>query len=602
MLSIVLCLLVLLFLLAFCLPVYTLLVIYCICIFSLVMTHNNEFFVDTIISTNSTNASCAAYCSYNTNNEVTNNDPQARSAVCIGTPLTSHLCSAANVSVALNCFCAVSDNDLGTWTLPTAFNPMTGIADISLCQQRCDALGAQCQGYIYNRSTQTCTLKSQLLPDTQTSYVNASIYGVSSINMYNISPGPDTIPDIWYTFDDYTPVFTNIQNYGTLGTPYNGTLATGLASGTKATVTLSPIAYNNNIVLTNCLSLSVAQKQYMSIPTFTFGGGSFTVCFWYNAATGNSTYSRVFDFGNGSPSQNLIFLFQSSTLTCQIYNDTTRIVNTTIMNTGSSANGSWRHIALVCTYTTDTSCTYTCYVNSISGISFVGPVLLQTSRTNNYIGKSNWSTDPYITMSMNDFRLYSTALTSSQINSIMYSIFLPPIPSNFPSLTFTNKNGSTYSNGLFTLPAASSVSYCYCNYGMSLLNKIVSFDVKSEYIGNFVFFANNTGAGQMIRVETRKTSGYTTAAITTTTSWTAWTPPTLNATTEYKSFNPNQWYHFDVVFTAVPGTDNLSIQLALYVDSSLWYSKYTVSNKGNYIGFNGDKDSGKTYFKNLSIR
>ena len=597
--SFILCLLVPLFVLLSFLPVCYTSVLLCTLLFGLFLTHENEPFMDTIISTTSTNASCAAYCAYNKNNEVTNNDPQAHSAVCIGTPLASHSCSASNVS-ALNCFCAVSDNNSGTWTLPTSFSPITGIANVSLCQKRCDTLGVQCQGYTYNRSTQTCTLRAQLLLDTQTSAVNASSYLVS-INMYYISPGPSIIPALWYTFNDYTPLSALINNYGTLGISCNGTLATGLTGGTKATVTLSPITYNNNIVLTNCLSLSLAQKQYMSIPSFTFGGGDFTVCFWYNTS-GTGGYARVFDFGNGAPAQNLLLDFQTSTLKLYMNNGTTtipQINHTSLMTAGTSADGSWRHLALVCTYGTATSCTYTCYANGTSsGISFTGPALLQTSRTKNYIGRSNWSADPYIDMSMNDFRLYSSALTPSQINSIMYSIFLPSVPSTVAPLTFTHKNSSTYTNEVFTLPATSpSYSYCYCNYGMSLLNKIVSFDVLTQQLGDFFFYSSSTGLGQMLRIETRSSFS---GGILASASWTSWSNPATTAT--YPKFTSNRWYHFDIVFTAVPGATD--IQLALYVDSALWYSGYKVLNKGNYIGFHGDGGTANTttYFKNFSIQ
>ena len=52
---------------------------------------------------------------------------------------------------------------------------------------------------------------------------------------------------------------------------------------------------------TNYLSLiggSSTNGGYMQLPTFTFGGGGWSVCFWYNkaASTINESAARIFDF------------------------------------------------------------------------------------------------------------------------------------------------------------------------------------------------------------------------------------------------------------------------------------------------------------------
>ena len=88
-------------------------------------------------------------------------------------------------------------------------------------------------------------------------------------------------PVLWYSFDTYTSG-TSVPNDGSLGTAYNGTLVT-VGTG-SATVISSDCA-----VGTKCLSLNTGQNGsstssnggYMSIPSFTFGGTSYTVCIWY---------------------------------------------------------------------------------------------------------------------------------------------------------------------------------------------------------------------------------------------------------------------------------------------------------------------------------
>jgi hypothetical protein len=103
------------------------------------------------------------------------------------------------------------------------------------------------------------------------------------------------VPLLWYTFDDWTSGSTVINN-GTLGITNNGTLQNGA----------SIVSQTRNSVTSNCLSLTAASSQYMFIPSFMFGGGSFSVCFWYKTPS-NTTNARIFDFGSGAVlNQNLI--------------------------------------------------------------------------------------------------------------------------------------------------------------------------------------------------------------------------------------------------------------------------------------------------------
>ena len=119
-------------------------------------------------------------------------------------------------------------------------------------------------------------------------------------------------PILKYSFDTWTSG-TSIANEGSLGSAYNGTLNT-VGSGT-ATIISSDKANG-----TQCLSLNTnnggnattTRGGYMSIPAFTFGGTSYTICCWYKKNTATETWARLFDFSNGSGNQNIVVGFNGS--------------------------------------------------------------------------------------------------------------------------------------------------------------------------------------------------------------------------------------------------------------------------------------------------
>ena len=223
---------------------------------------------------------------------------------------------------------------------------------------------------------------------------------------------PDYTLVLWYTFNDWT-AGSSIINNGALGTSNNGTLYGGTIP-----------AISRNGVTTLCLSLSRSSTQYMFIPSFTFGGGSFTVCFWYKKSVQNEQYTRVFDFAgiNTFGLQNFLIHFNSDTLSFFSSDTPTTNINNSInlMPASTSCDGQWRHIALVCTFHTPTVSKYTCYVNGVVGVTFTGPVVMNATRTSNFIGQSN-GTDGTTTLLLDDFRLYSRALSTSDIITVYNS-------------------------------------------------------------------------------------------------------------------------------------------------------------------------------------
>ena len=159
-------------------------------------------------------------------------------------------------------------------------------------------------------------------------------------------------PILKYSFDTWTSG-TSIANEGSLGSAYNGTLNT-VGSGT-ATIISSDKANG-----TQCLSLNTnnggnaatTSGGYMSIPAFTFGGTSFTICFWYkkSSATANEKNARILNFFGNSPTDPSLIIKFSSTSNCLAYykGDSNGTDSFTITNIIS--DDIWRHVTIVFDY------------------------------------------------------------------------------------------------------------------------------------------------------------------------------------------------------------------------------------------------------------
>ncbi|RYD27286.1 MAG: hypothetical protein EOP87_21395, partial [Verrucomicrobiaceae bacterium] len=134
-----------------------------------------------------------------------------------------------------------------------------------------------------------------------------------------------------------------------------------------------------------------------------------TVAAWINWDGGND-WQRVFDFGN-STSQNFMLTPRSSGNTMRFV-----IVNGGAeqqLNTTVPATGQWVHVAV--TLSGDTGRLYVNGVQATTGSITINPSDFMP--TKNYIGKSQWP-DPLFNGRIEDFRVYSRALSSTEITAL----------------------------------------------------------------------------------------------------------------------------------------------------------------------------------------
>jgi hypothetical protein len=230
------------------------------------------------------------------------------------------------------------------------------------------------------------------------------------------SGGPTTMvygpmPLIWYTFDSSG---TDSSGHG-----YNATLSSGATINTSA-----------KVVGSGCLDLTAndgtisGKTAYVTLPTFTLSG-TFTVACWVKLTSYGTGWPRLFNFYGST--NGVVFI-----PTDQSYID---FIQETGGNGvwpafgpgwGNMANASnyfplntWVHMIFV--YDNSASSTpIDLYING-SAISIYDNWVAKTPQgtlTNNVIGHSDAGGDSDIKGYVDDFRVYNTALTSSQITAL----------------------------------------------------------------------------------------------------------------------------------------------------------------------------------------
>jgi endoglucanase len=193
------------------------------------------------------------------------------------------------------------------------------------------------------------------------------------------------------------------------GNGWNGTLQNGAAWSTGLSG--------------NALSLN-GSGAYATLPAGVVNGVTdFTITAWVNLAA-NPSWARIFDFGTGT--NNYMFL-------CANPNNANAL--RFAINSGSGeqqingtalALGTWTHVAV-----TMTGGVGTLYINGLAVGTSAGMTLNPSSlgsTTNNYIGKSQFN-DPYFSGKIDDFRIYASGLSGSQVASLYKAGLAPTIAS-----------------------------------------------------------------------------------------------------------------------------------------------------------------------------
>ena len=266
----------------------------------------------------------------------------------------------------------------------------------------------------------------------------------------------EPIPVLKYSFDSCIPgsSATTVTNEGSY-TGMDGTFVKVNSGKYEIIQSANSPTGKNYLSFTGG---SNSNGAYISLPTFTFGGSAWSVCFWYNKAanTINETSARIFDFSTPVTAQKGFGLyFYGGTGQLSYYQYDANHTGAATLNSTSCLDGVWRHVAFVF----DTSINkYKIYFNGVLFSIFNWPTIENYTRSYCFIGKSMWGSDSYPTYLLDDFRLYDCTLSQSNISSICGN-------------TFYNNNvlvSSLFNSYVPSGTSASTTGFCMFKSGLDL--------------------------------------------------------------------------------------------------------------------------------------
>ncbi len=189
----------------------------------------------------------------------------------------------------------------------------------------------------------------------------------------------------------------------------------------------------------NAVSLN-GTNQYVALPSGVVAGdNAITVAAWVNLNS-VSNWSRIFDFGSGTNSY--MFLSPKNAVTNKIrfaikLNGSSEQI---IDGTAALPTGGWHHVAVTLNGSTGMLYVDGQQVGSNTAMTIKPSDLGVT--TQNWIGRSQFSTDPYLNGMVQDFRIYNRALAASNITQVMNG----ETALLFAKLPFNETSGTTASD------------------------------------------------------------------------------------------------------------------------------------------------------------
>jgi xyloglucan-specific exo-beta-1,4-glucanase len=284
---------------------------------------------------------------------------------------------------------------------------------------------AGADSYIVKRSTISGSGYTAIASGvTATSFADASVvngttyyYVVAATNIYgaslNSAEASATPGEMfgWWKFDATSGTTAADSGYG--GNP--GTLQSG------ATWVVGAIS--------NAVHLDGTANGYASLPSGLVSAlNDFTISTWVKVDA-NATWARVFDFGSGTG--NYMFLSPASGGASVRYAITTsgNGGEQQLNRAGNLSTGVWHHLAV--TLSGSTGVLYVGGVPADTNLSMTLKPSSLGSTTQNYIGKSQWP-DPNLTGSVDDFRIYSRALSATEVAALANPV--PPAPAGLAAV------------------------------------------------------------------------------------------------------------------------------------------------------------------------
>lgn len=235
---------------------------------------------------------------------------------------------------------------------------------------------------------------------------------------------------------------------------------------------------NSGTFSNGVLILSSSSSQYANLPAGLVSSlSNLTLMAWVNLNS-NSTWSRIFDFGNNTTTYMFLTPQCGGSGTLRFAVTTNSSGGEQQINCGLTLNtGTWHQVAV--TLNTNRGILYLDGVAVGTNTSMtLNPAVLGVT-ANNFLGKSQWA-DPYFNGSFDEFRIYNTGLSAAEIAA---TAALGPgqlLSTNAPAI------GMTMTGGNLTLawPLANAGYNLQSRTNLMLGNWVSVTSVVSQIVGN----------------------------------------------------------------------------------------------------------------------
>ena len=167
--------------------------------------------------------------------------------------------------------------------------------------------------------------------------------------------------------------------------------------------------------LTGSASSMAANNQFFQLPSLTLPN-DVSICSWFWISSSITRgYNRVFDFGAGMTANVMVNIRGgSNVLETAIYDETPSLLGTSAVSDGATPVNTWKH---VCVILSGSSGNF--WINNIGqSFTLTRARNVNTALSSSFIGRSNWASDYYWYGAIDEFRIYTKALSSSEVSAL----------------------------------------------------------------------------------------------------------------------------------------------------------------------------------------